>query len=209
MSPTGSAGCAGASFCPWAAGLTDPVVFGTAAVFGAAAVLGAAPAVFGGPLAMLLAGLEGIGGRRGSRFRRRRESPARSLESRDGRSRRLDRRTVKLPVLGVIDLAFPRIDAGLSSSCRSGSACPGSACSVLRHRDCAYPCRPVSFPGHGAPHAAIALATRMLATPSATLQSPVGSAARSGRKTCRQKYSGIYYCTHDVSWAVQHGQTYA
>jgi hypothetical protein len=58
MSPTGSPGCPPASFLPAAA--TDPVVFGAVgAVAGAAVRCGAAVVL--GPLAMLLAGLEGIG----------------------------------------------------------------------------------------------------------------------------------------------------
>src|SRR3954447_2128288 len=52
----GGAGLAGA-------GLAAPVVFGAAGAGAGAAVLGAAPgAPFGAPLAMLLAGLDGIGG---------------------------------------------------------------------------------------------------------------------------------------------------
>ena len=53
---TKAADAAVASFGGWllAAGLMDPVVFGAAA-------LGSAAAAFGVPLAMLLAGLEGIG----------------------------------------------------------------------------------------------------------------------------------------------------
>src|SRR5882724_1371007 len=65
ISPTASAGFAVASFCPGdlGAGLTEPVVLGAAKfAAGAAAVFGgSAPVVFGPPLAMLLAGLEGIG----------------------------------------------------------------------------------------------------------------------------------------------------
>src|ERR1700694_975560 len=65
ISPTGSAGFAAASFWPGGLGaaVTAPVVFCVADVApGAAAVLGACAAVvFGVLLAMLLAGLEGIG----------------------------------------------------------------------------------------------------------------------------------------------------
>ena len=58
MSPTGSAE---ADFCVLGRGSTEPVVFGAAPVVAGAAVRGNAPVVFGAPLAMLLAGLEGIG----------------------------------------------------------------------------------------------------------------------------------------------------
>src|ERR1700730_14883012 len=64
MSPTGSAGCAEvASFWPDGLGaeVLVAVAFGAAGGVVGAAVLGAAPVVFGAPLAMLLAGLEGIG----------------------------------------------------------------------------------------------------------------------------------------------------
>src|SRR5258705_12311493 len=64
ISPTESAGCAAvASFWPGGlgAGLTEAGVFGAVAVVVGGAVRGSAPVVFGAPLAMLLAGLEGIG----------------------------------------------------------------------------------------------------------------------------------------------------
>src|SRR5258708_7924139 len=75
ISPTGSAGCAAvASFLPGILGAgTDPVVFGALpavagaalAVAGAAlavaGVFGSAPRALGAPLALLLAGLGGIG----------------------------------------------------------------------------------------------------------------------------------------------------
>ena len=48
-------------------------------------------------------------------------------------------------------------------------------------------------------------ATRMLATPSATLQSPVGSSASAGARPVAKNNPEYRYATHDVSWAVQHG----
>jgi len=58
-----------------------------AAELGAAELVAAvlAPVFFGAPLAMLLAGLLGIGPATRVRFRRRRESPARSLDLPSGR----------------------------------------------------------------------------------------------------------------------------
>ena len=145
MSPTGSAAALLSVLAIRAAGFTDPVVFG-AAVFGAA-VLGSAPALFGCTLG------HAVGGARGNRtcdagpgFAAAEEAQHAALNLHMVGIDRLDRRTVVLPVLGVIDLAFPFIDAGLLLHVDQDRHARGSACSVLRHRDCARRGRPASFP---------------------------------------------------------------
>ena len=195
------------SAAPSARRVDRPVVFGAAAVFGCGGLGRRGAAVFGAPLAMLLAGLEGIGRcDAGPGFAAAEEAQHAALDLEMVGIDRLDRRTVDLARPWRYRLGLPTDRRRASSSCRSGSACRASACSVLRHRDCACRGRPASFPRQPRP-----TCCRCIVRPGCWRRHRRPSSrrwdrARKGRrKTCRQKYSRIYYCTHDVSWAVQHG----
>ncbi len=84
--------------------------------------------------------------RRGSRFRRRRGSPARSLESPYGRHQPARWSSCSTARPWRYRLGLPIHRRRASASCRSGSAFRVTACSVLRHRDCARRGRPASAP---------------------------------------------------------------
>ena len=145
----------------------------------AARVSGLRDAAAFAPLAMLLAGLEGIGGAtRRPGLAAAEEAHHAALDLQMVGIGRRDRGAVGLPVLGVVDLAFPGSVPGFFfMSIRIGMPSVGlfrfDASGLLLSRP------PGCFSQATTPHMLpLHWATRMLATPSATRQSPVGSAAR-------------------------------
>ena len=161
----------------------------TPVVFGARSSVAPAPvraAVFGRHCRALRRALgHAVGGARGNRrtdagpgFAAAQEAQHAALNFELVGADWLDGRTVKLCRPWRYRLDLPTHRRRPSSSCRSGSACRGSVCSALRHPDCSCPCRRAFSPRRLRPTCCRCIAaTRMLATPSATFQSPVGSAA--------------------------------
>jgi len=141
------------------------------------------------------------GDRRPDRSGFARTGARRSLKSRVGRTT-LDGRACRVP-LGVIRLgSTPRRRLLFMSS---GSPFPATGCSALGIRIirsfAAWRLFPDTRPRH-----AIALATRMLATPSAP---PVTVGRRQCGVTFWLKTIRKNYSAREGSWAVQHGSTYA
>ena len=128
----------------------------------------------------------------------------------------LDCRLVELAVLGVVDLPGPLVVlAAFFFMSISSDACPASAAPSSAASGLFLSIPPGVFSQATAPHMLPPhSATRILATPSSTFQSPVGSAANAGvspaeNKTCRKKDSAICESARSNAWALQHVQTYA
>ena len=168
-------------------GLTAPVVFGARRGAGAA-VLGGAPAGSSArPWPCCWRGSRESAGDAGPGFAAAQEAQHAALNLELVGADRLDRRAVELSVLGVVDLAFPGIDAGLLLHVDQDRHAQGRPALFGDIRIVLVRPPGVFSQATDAPHVAAALGDRMLATPSATFQSPVGSAASAGARPVAKK----------------------